>query len=376
MVSPQTIIEQVFNSVDIKINGSRAQDIIVHNSDFFPRVLRQGSIALGESYMARWWDCKELDQFFFRILTNDLEAYVKKNKMKMIAPFFKSFLLNPQSPKKAWVVGKVHYDIGNYLYTKMLGKTMAYSCGYWKNAKTLDQAQENKYGLICQKLGLKQGMSLLDIGCGWGGLAKHAAKNYKVKVIGITISEEQAALARELCKGLSIEIKLEDYRDLKGQFDRIVSVGMFEHVGSKNYRTFMEIVTKLLKEKGLFLLHTIEKTKKGEGVDPWIGKYIFPNGQLPSPAQIMESSENLLIPQDFQNISLDYDKTLMAWYKNFNTHWNEIKNKDPEKYNGTFKRMWDYYLLSCAGAFRAGTINVSQTVFSKGGLNKTYNCVR
>jgi len=375
MKSPKQAVEEILGSADIKVNGQRPWDITVHNSDLFPLVLQGGSLALGESYMAGWWDSEALDQFFCRVLSNGLEGNVKGSKLKMLAPWIKSVLLNPQNPKRAWEVGKVHYDIGNDLYTKMLGPSMAYSCGYWKDAKNLDQAQEAKLELICQKLGLEPGMSLLDIGCGWGGLARHAAEKHGATVVGITISQEQAKLARDLCNGLPVEIKLQDYRDLRGQFDRIASVGMYEHVGPKNYRTFMEVAERVLKPQGLFLLHTIGKNKRG-GVDPWIEKYIFPNGQLPTPAQIVSPAEELLVPQDFHNIGPDYDKTLMAWHKNFKNNWGEIRAQEPGRYNPVFKRRWDYYLLSCAGAFRAGSIHVSQTVFSKGNLGSRYNCAR
>jgi cyclopropane-fatty-acyl-phospholipid synthase len=347
----------------------------VHNPDFFPRVLRGGSLALGESYMAGWWDSEALDQFFFKVLANGLEERVKNSKLKMIVPWIKSVLSNPQNPQRAWKVGEVHYDIGNELFEKMLGPSMAYSCGYWRDAENVNQAQEAKFELICQKLGLKHGMSLLDIGCGWGGLARHAAEKHGANVTGITISKEQASFARQLCNGLPVEIRLEDYRDLTGQFDRIASVGMYEHVGGKNYRTFMEVAARILRPQGLFMLHTISKNQQG-AADPWVVKYIFPNGELPTPAQIIGPAEALFIPQDVHNIGPDYDRTLMAWHENFNNHWDDIRKKAPAKYTPIFERMWNYYLQSCAGAFRAGTLNVLQTVFSKGNPNSRYNCVR
>jgi len=381
MKSPQKAVEEIFAKAEIEVNGQKPGDIQVHESDFFPRILRGGSLALGESYMAGWWDCQAVDQFIYRVLSNNLEQHAAKNKLKMIGPFLRSAFSNPQNPTRAWEVGRVHYDIGNELFARMLGQSMAYSCAYWENADNLDQAQENKLELICRKLKLQSGMKLLEVGCGWGGLAKHAAQNYGVNVLGVTISKEQAKWNEEMCKGLPVEILLQDYRDLTKnrnlieRFDRVVSVGMFEHVGHKNYKEFMKINSRLLKQGGLFLLHTIDKDERGE-CDPWIEKYIFPNGEIPTPAQLMEAAEGLFIPQDFHRMGQNYDKTLMAWHENFSNSWKELNQINPVKYDETFKRMWNYYLLSCAAAFRAGTINVSQTVFSKGTLDKTYNAVR
>lgn len=357
-------IQKIFDLANIKINGKRNWDITVNDDRFYSAVFAQGSLGLGESYMAGWWDCKKLDQFFYKILKAKLNKKIKKREI--IGQVLKAKLFNLQSQAKAYNIGEKHYDIGNELYKNMLGKRMIYTCGYWKNAKTLDKAQEEKLDLICKKMGLKPGMKILDIGCGWGGFMKFAVKKYKVKAVGITISKEQAKLAREACKGLPIEIRLQDYRLLDEKFDRIISIGMFEHVGPKNYRTYMEVVNRCLKKEGLFLLHTIGGNISVKHVNKWIDKYIFPGGVLPSVSQIAESSEDLFSLEDWHNFGQDYDKTLMEWNKNFQNNWDKIK----KNYSHRFKRMWEYYLLGCAGSFRAGNTRLWQIVFSKGDIGE------
>jgi len=280
--------------------------------------------------------------------------------------------LNLQSKSRSYEVGKKHYDIGNDVYKKMLDKRMVYSCGYWEKAKNLDQAQEAKLDLICKKLNLKKGQRILDIGCGWGSFAKYAAEKYRVKVVGITISKEQVKLAKKLCKGLPIEIRLQEYRDLNEKFDHIVSIGMFEHVGYKNYKTYMKIVSRNLKPNGLFLLHTIGRNTSVTTLVPWVNKYIFQNSMLPSPKQITAAAEGLFVLEDWHNFRADYDKTLMQWYKNFTRNWNKIKNS----YDDRFYRMWTYYLLSSAGLFRARKGQLWQIVFSKNGVAEGYKSIR
>ncbi len=267
-----------------------------------------------------------------------------------------------QSRKRAWIVGKEHYDLGNDLFSLMLDPYMQYSCGYWKEATNLLEAQQNKLALICQKLQLQKGMTLLDIGCGWGGLAAYAAEHYGVKVTGVTISAEQQKLAQSRCAGLDVEIILEDYRDLKLKFDRIVSVGMFEHVGPKNYKTYFDVVNKNLREDGIFLLHTIGSNQSDLNVDAWIDKYIFPNGCLPSISQLSAASEAHFVVEDLHNFGPDYDRTLMAWNERFQAAWPHLENN----YSPRFKRMFTYYLKVCAGAFRARNIQLWQVVLTHG----------
>ncbi|HFI5325840.1 TPA: cyclopropane fatty acyl phospholipid synthase [Serratia liquefaciens] len=358
------IVEELLSSADVAINGNRACDIKVHNPALFKRILQEGSLGFGESYMDGWWDCERLDVLFTRILQAGVDERLPKN-LSDVARIAYARLFNRQSRKRAWQVGKEHYDIGNDLFRAMLDPYMQYSCGYWKDADTLEQAQQAKLKMICEKLQLKPGMSLLDIGCGWGGLAQYAAENYGVSVYGVTISAEQQKLAQERCQGLDVEIQLQDYRDLDRQFDRIVSVGMFEHVGPKNYDTYFRVAARNLKPDGLFLLHTIGANQTNLHVDAWIDKYIFPNGCLPSVWHISEASEGRFVMEDWHNIGADYDRTLMAWYENFKRAWPQLA----EEYSERFERMFTYYLNACAGAFRARDIQLWQVLFSPKGVD-------
>lgn len=358
------IVSEMLSSADIQINGNRPFDLKVKNTDFFKRVLQEGSLGLGESYMDGWWECERLDIFFQRVLRAGLEDKLPhhfKDTLRIAA----ARLTNLQSRKRAWIVGKEHYDLGNDLFTLMLDPYMQYSCGYWKEATTLEQAQEAKLKMICDKLQLKPGLRLLDIGCGWGGLSEYAARHYGVSVVGVTISAEQQKLAQARCEGLDVTILLKDYRDLNDQFDRIVSVGMFEHVGPKNYQTYFNVVKRNIKPDGIFLLHTIGSNKTDLSVDPWIDKYIFPNGCLPSIQQIAHTSESLFVMEDWHNIGADYDRTLMAWHERFQINWPELA----ERYGDRFHRMFTYYLNACAGAFRARDLQLWQVVFSPEGVD-------
>ncbi len=357
------IVEEMLAEAGVAINGPRAWDIRVHNPALFKRILQEGSLGFGESYMDGWWECERLDMLFTRILQAGVDERLPKS-LSDIARIAYARLFNRQSRKRAWQVGKEHYDIGNDLFRAMLDPYMQYSCGYWKEAQTLEQAQQAKLRMICEKLQLKPGMTLLDIGCGWGGLAQFAAQNYGVSVHGVTISAEQQKLAQERCAGLDVEILLQDYRDLDRQFDRIVSVGMFEHVGPKNYETYFSVAARNLKPDGLFLLHTIGSNQTDLNVDAWIDKYIFPNGCLPSVRHIAEASEGRFVMEDWHNFGADYDRTLMAWLENFKRAWPDLMGG----YSERFERMFTYYLNACAGAFRSRNIQLWQVLFSPAGV--------
>ncbi len=357
------IVEEMLAEAGVAINGPRAWDIRVHNPALFKRILQEGSLGFGESYMDGWWECERLDMLFTRILQAGVDERLPKS-LSDIARIAYARLFNRQSRKRAWQVGKEHYDIGNDLFRAMLDPYMQYSCGYWKEAQTLEQAQQAKLRMICEKLQLKPGMTLLDIGCGWGGLAQFAAQNYGVSVHGVTISAEQQKLAQARCAGLDVEILLQDYRDLDRQFDRIVSVGMFEHVGPKNYETYFSVAARNLKPDGLFLLHTIGSNQTDLNVDTWIDKYIFPNGCLPSVRHIAEASEGRFVMEDWHNFGADYDRTLMAWLENFKRAWPDLMGS----YSERFERMFTYYLNACAGAFRSRNIQLWQVLFSPAGV--------
>jgi cyclopropane-fatty-acyl-phospholipid synthase len=369
--SSKHVAQKILARLDVQINGSRPWDIQVNNPEFLNRVLVGGSLALGESYMDGWWRCEALDQLFDKILSTRIDKQVKKEK-QFLSDILRAKIINAQSRSKAYIIGKRHYDIGNRLFSIMLDKRMNYSCGYWEKATTLDHAQEAKLDLICQKLLLRPGMTVLDIGCGWGGFAKWAAEKYDVRVLGITVSREQVKFAKEYCKELNVKIELRDYRDLKEKFDRIVTVGMFEHVGSKNYKTFMKVVRRCLKVDGLFLLQTIAGNTSVHSLDPWIGKYIFPNSMLPSAKQISSAAERILVLEDWHSFGQHYDQTLMAWHQNFTKNWVNIK----DLYDKRFYRMWTYYLLSCAAGFRSRRNQLWQIVFSGNGIRDGYQYTR
>ncbi|MBI5274174.1 MAG: cyclopropane fatty acyl phospholipid synthase [Chlamydiales bacterium] len=367
----QEVVTEIAALANVTINGSKSWDIQVHNDGFYNLVLKEGSLGLGESYMAAWWDSAALDQCIYYLLRANVENRIKPT-WQMCWATIKAKLFNAQDKSGSLKVIEQHYQLGNDLFENMLDGTMAYSCGYWNNAKTLMDAQKAKFDLIARKLGFQKNMKVLDIGCGWGGFAKYIAEKYGVQVVGITLSENQAAYAREVCQGLPVEIRVQDYRDVKETFDRVVEIGMFEHVGPKNYREFMEIVHRCLNEDGMLMLHTIGSDMTKATGDPWIEKYIFPSGHLPSIAQIGTSIEGLFIMEDWHNFSADYDKTLMAWYHNFTTNWPNIKSAYPDP----FYRMWTYYLLSCAGGFRSRTIQLWQVVLAKHGVLGGYQSVR
>ena len=366
------LAEKLLSMAEIQINGTHQWDIRVHDERFYKRAITEVELGIGESYMDGWWDADKLDELIYRIVRNDLQNKVKHN-LKIAFQLAGFYLINMQARRRAFIIGERHYDLGNDLFQAMLDKRMNYSCAYWKDATTLDEAQENKLELICRKLYLKPGMRILDIGCGWSAFGKYAAEKYGAKVLGVTVSKEQLKLGKDLCKGLPVEIRLQDYREVNDKFDRIVSVGMIEHVGYKNYRDYFKMANKNLVDDGLFLLHTIGEVRSLKSADAWTHKYIFPNGMLPSVAQLGKAVEGLFVMEDWHNFGADYDKTLIAWYHNFEQSWNRIKNN----YSDRFYRMWKYFLLSSAGAFRARNKNqLWQIVLSKNGVLGGYSSVR
>lgn len=368
--SRRAIVADVLARGDIQVDGPRPWDIQVHDDRFYGRVLAEDSLGLGESYVEGWWDVEELDQFFFRLLGIDLSDVRMSWRRKWT--LLKDRLLNRQSKSRAFEVGEEHYDRGNDLFQVMLDPTMTYTCGYWKNADTLHEAQKAKLDLVCRKIGLQPGQKVLDIGCGWGSFLKYAAENYGASGVGVTVSKEQAALGRERCADLPVEIRLKDYRDVDGQFDHVVSLGMFEHVGPKNYRTFFETVDSCLRDEGLLLLHTIGNTFSDRTTDPFTEKYIFPNSVIPSVRQIGDATEHLFVMEDWHNFGQYYDPTLMAWNDNFEAGWEQLR----PRYGDNFYRMWRYFLLSGAGSFRVRKVQLWQIVFSKEGLVGGYESVR
>lgn len=370
------LVERVLKEADVSLNGRGPSDVQILDNRFYSEVLKKGSLGAGESYMLARWECERLDDLFYKICSSGLsDQFTSKNPLiAMLSRFF----LNIQNRKSSKKVIDKHYNLGNDLYKAMLGESMAYTCGYWKGANTLDQAQNNKYDLVCKKVDLKKGERVLDLGCGFGGFAKFAALNYGCEVVAVNISEEQVRFAQENCKGLPISFFLCDYRDdvqynpQGALFDKVISIGLCEHIGFKNYQTFMKIAERNMKKEGLFLLHTIGKNITLDALEPWTHKYIFPNGVLPSIAALSKASEKIFVIEDLHNFGADYDRTLIAWYENFAQNWDQIKGQ----YDETFRRMWRYYLLTCAGAFRARTMQLWQIVLSKKGVHGGYKSIR
>jgi cyclopropane-fatty-acyl-phospholipid synthase len=361
------LVEELLAHADVKIGGSRPWDIRLLVDGIPERVLAQGNLGLGESYMDGEWECDQLDQFFARVMRAHIDEKIHPSRIVLHA--LRARFLNRQTARRAWQVGQVHYDIGNAFYEAMLDRRMTYTCGYWSaGATTLEAAQEAKLDLICRKLQLKPGMRLLDIGCGWGSLMSFAAEHYGVTCVGVTISREQAEWAKARYAGMPLEFRLQDYRSLDERFDRIASIGMFEHVGAKNYRTFMQVAHRCLEDDGLFLLHTIGKNRRESTPDPWIDRYIFPNGEVPAISHIADAAAGLFVTEDLHNFGADYDRTLMAWCQNVEANWPRFAAQMGER----FHRMWRYYLLSCAGAFRAREIQLWQWVLSKEGMAGGY----
>ena len=361
------VVSALLSGAGISINGTKPWDIQVHDNRVYQRILSEAALGLGESYMDGWWDCEALDEFINKILRAKLDRKVRGN-WKTALYVLQTRLFNRQKKSRAHVVGEQHYDRGNDLYQAMLDSRLNYSCAYWKDAKNLDEAQEAKLDLVCKKINLKPGMTVLELGCGWGSFAKYAAEKYDARIVGVNISKEQVQLGRELCKGLPVELRLQDYRDADGEYDAVISIGFLEHVGYKNYPTYMEVVNRCLKDDGIAFIQTIGNNRSTTHVNKWTDKYIFPNGMLPSIAQISKAMDGLFVMEDWHNFGPDYDKTLMAWYQNFNNALPRLR----DKYGERFYRMWRFYLLSSAGGFRSRDHQLWQIAMTKTGREQPY----
>jgi len=371
MDKAEKTVRDILALAGVGVDGVHPWDLQVTSKDFYRRLLGQGSIALGETYMDGLWECEKIDVFIYKVLRSGLEH--KISVLSLLWPVLWSKMVNLQSRGRAFNIGKHHYDIGNDLFKLMLDDSMAYTCGYWREADNLADAQQAKMDLVCRKMGLQAGMRVLDIGCGWGSFARYAAQNYGVKVVGVTVSQEQIDLGRELCTGLDVDLRYQDYRDVKGRFDRVVSIGMFEAVGPKNFRTYMQTVERCLEDDGLFLLHTIGTNTPDLQADPWTIKYIFPGGYLPLQKQIDAATQGIFIMEDWHNFGVDYDPTIMAWVANIKAARGQLEKLG---YDQRFYRMWTYWLLSAAGSARARRNQLWQMVYSKKGLDGGYLPVR
>lgn len=367
--SSRARLAELLALADIRLDGARPWDVRVNDERFYGMAFG-GSLAVGEAYMDGLWDCDRLDELVYRFRRANLEDKFKLGADGM--QVIKAKLINLQSRTRSYGMGERVYDITPDVFECTLDSRRVYSCAYWKDASNLEEAQVAKLDLACRKLQLRPGMTVLDVGCGWSSFVKYAAEEYGVNVVGISVSKEQVAYGQKLCAGLPVEVRYQDYRELKGSFDRVFSAGMFEHVGYKNYRRFFEIVRDCLKDDGLFLLHTVGGNESLKAVDPWIDKYIFPDSLMPSCRQIAEATEGLFVMEDWHNFGADYDKTLMAWFENFDRNWQKLS----DKYDERFYRMWKFYLLSCAGLFRSRKDHLWHIVFSKHGVSGGYESIR
>ncbi len=367
----RTFVLGLLDSAGVELDGPAPGDIQVHDDRFYERVVRDRELGMGESYQDGWWSAERPDELLARIMAADLRAAVKPSR-ELLSITLRARLINHQTVRRAARNASAHYDIGNDLYERMLDKRMIYSCGYWRHVEDLDAAQEAKLELICAKLGLEPGMRLLDIGCGWGGLAQYAAERHGARVTGISPAIEQVKVATQRCAGLDVEIRQCDFREVTGRYDRIVSVGMLEHVGPKNFAQFFDVNARLLTDDGIALHHLIGSNTPRQNTDPWFDRYIFPGGVVPSLDQLARATRGRWAIEDVHNFGPDYDRTLMAWHANIEAAWGDLP-----AYDERFRRTWRYYLLASAAAFRVRELQLWQIVLTRSRrYSPVYSAVR
>lgn len=357
---------RLLDGAGIRVNGACDWDMRVKDARLWRRIALHGTLGLGDAYVDGWWDAARLDEFFTRLIRCRVDRQLWNLPKRILG--IVAALGNLQNIRRARQVGETHYDLNNDLYRAMLGERMVYTCAYWRNATTLDRAQEDKLELVCRKLALEPGMKVLDIGCGWGSFARFAAERYGAEVVGVTIAADQAALARQLCAGLPVDIRVQDYREVEGSFDRVVSLGMFEHVGRKNYRCYMDLIRQRLAGDGIFVMQTIGLNGEGSGIDPWVTRHIFPNSEIPTLKRITAAFDGVLKLEDWHSFGADYDRTLMAWYANFIAAWPRFA----AHFGPRFYRLWSYYLLMFAGVFRGRGLDLWQLVLTPSGRTESY----
>ena len=352
------VITEALTGAGITIGGDAPWDVKITDDRLFQRVLRDGTLGVGESFVDGWWDCDALDQMIDKVVRANLPSTLGKSWV-LVAQTVRAKLFNRQAAR-AFEVGERHYDVGNDLYRAMLGPRMMYTCAYFHGAgaANLDAAQDAKLDLVCRKIGARPGMRVLELGCGWAGFASFAAEHYGARVVGYTVSREQVAWAKQHYGHLDIDIRHDDYRNATGTYDAVVSIGLMEHVGPKNHRPYLEQAVRCLAPGGVVFIHTIGGTDAKVSIDPWFEKYIFPNAAIPSLGQLTTAMEGVVVPEDVQNIGPHYDKTLMAWWQNFEAAWPSLR----DKYGDRFYRAWKYYLLVSAAYFRARRHNLYQVV--------------
>lgn len=383
MSKPQETLARILQPAGIELDGKNPYDPQIHDDRAYNMILGGGTLGVGNAYIEGFWGCDRVDELVSKVLEADLHSMIAASP-QLLARSALARVVNMQTPHRSKQVAEMHYDLPSELYEAFLDSNMQYTCGYWRKADNLDEAQRQKMSLVAKKLGIQQGMKVLDIGFGWGQLANYFAEEHGAEVTGITVSEEQLRYAQEHFD--KPDYYLMDYRelDMPGYFDRVTAIGVIEHVGYKNYRPFMQVVRNLLARDGLFLLQTIGNTKSNVTGDPWLNKHIFPNGMTPSEVQLAAASEGVLLKEDEHSFGQDYDKTLISWHENFINNWPNLDGQmideaRPElgRYDERFRRTWEYYFLMCAGSFRSRkAMQLWQNVYSRDGITYGYEPVR
>ena len=344
-------VRKLFSSAGVTINGDNPWDIEVNDDRFYRDVLFRGSLGLGESYLREYWRAADLEELFFRLTSSNLEQISKRLPTQLVNSSV-SRLSNRQTPSRALSNAEHHYNLGNDLFFEFLGRYKNYSCGYFRDTDSLDEAQLAKMRRLCDLLELEEGDTLLDVGGGWGEFARFAAENRGCHVTSVNISDSQIRHAREYCRDANVDVVRSDYRDLRGRFSKIAVIAMFTHVGPKNYRQFMQTMHRLLQAGGRMVMETVGALTATERCEPWTDKYIFPGGIIPSPQQIESACAGLFRLRIVEEFGADYVITLRHWHRNFMAAWPRLS----QRYSETTRRMFEYYLLSVAGAFRSSDL--------------------
>lgn len=369
--SSEGLVRSILESAGIQANGTETWDPRINDQRFWNRVAMDGMLGLGDSYVDRWWDSDDIPEFFNRAIRGRLLVWTSRSHHAILKRI-RDWAFNPQNPRRAVANVKAHYTERDELVLGMLGPWNAYSCAFFEDpehpAEGLAVAEARKLELICRKLSLNSSDRFLDIGCGWGSLLGYAQKHYGVKGDGITPAPNQAAF---VSRTYGLTVYERDYRRIDTHYDRIASVGMYEHVGPKNARTYMETVNRSLNKNGLFLLHFFGRPSADIPLlDTWTDRYIFPGAYLPTSAETHAAAEGLLEIVHQDEWGRHYDPTLCAWERNFEEY--AVREGLKER-NQALYRMWRYYLLSAAGAFRSGDIALWQMVFKKRGSRRVYS---
>lgn len=366
----EPLAERMLSAADVRLDGARPWDLRVRDPRFYRKAVVQGSIGFGESYMDGWWDTGDLEELFARIIRVGLD------RDRQFAPVHLGYglftrLFNNQTKSRARRVAERHYDFGNDLFFEFLGRYKNYSCGYYDGTDDLDEAQRRKMDLLCRKLGLRAGDRVLDVGGGWGEIARYMADHYGARVTSINISEEQMRFSREHCRGASVEIVKCDYRDLKGTYDKIAVIAMLTHVGHKNYRAFMEKAHACLAPGGTMIIESVGGNRSFSHIDPWIDRYIFPGALIPSVAQFGRAFEGLFVVEDWHNFGPHYVKTLRAWNDRLQQAWPRLK----DRYGGDrTRRMFEFFFRMASAAFRERDLQHWHIVLTRKGDAQPASC--